>query len=144
MAKLIITVSGRLNVNGPKIREFRWCTTRNTYLYLGREFTAAEFNSAYEKAWRNNSDLMPKALVVDASPDAPVDTAQLTELQTAIGKERALVESLTAERDALAAKMSEPRELTLEEAEAFMVKHAPDRLKKKAGRPPGPPTLDVS
>ncbi len=107
MAKLIIWVGGKPLLNGYRIREFSWSVAHNCYIYEGRELAETEFNEKVEKAFRNNFDLHPKVKIVTFS-EAPNHTATAQ----SVG------------------------DITLEQAEAVMAELAPDRLKKKAGRPP--------
>ena len=112
MAKLIIWVGGKPLLHGYKIREFHWAEKHGCFIYEGRELSDVEFNAKFERAWRNNSDLQPKVRVVETSPEVAQPEIALTTNAYA------------------------PREITLEEAEAVVAALAPDRLKKKAGRPP--------
>lgn len=112
MSKLIIHVPGRPNLNGFRIREFVWSEAHKKHIYLGRELGLDEFNVLFDKAWKNNADLMPKAMVVGAAapalPVVPVATA---------------IATITASR-----------EITADEAEAVLARLRPERLKQKPGR----------
>lgn len=107
MAKLIIWVGGKPLLNGYRIREFSWSVAHNCYIYEGREIEEFEFNEKFEKAMRNNFDLHPKVKIV------------------------AFSEATKHEE-----KPQFHGDISLEQAEAVMAELAPDRLKKKAGRPP--------
>lgn len=110
MSNLIIYVSGRLNLNGHRIREFKWSEVHKKHIYLGRELTPEEFNPLFEKAWKNNADLMPRVMVIGAAPALPVTAP-------------APVATITA-----------AREITADEAEAVLARLRPERLKQKPGR----------
>lgn len=75
MFKLIIYVSGKPSLNGYRIREFKWSEAHKKHIYLGAEIEPEKFNALFEKAWRNNDDLSPKALVVPVvavpAPEVP-------------------------------------------------------------------------
>lgn len=120
MAKLIIYVSGKPLMNGYKVREFQWSEVHRCYLYEGRELDAAEFNEKWEKAYRNNGDLLPRVRVTDAgNPPTPAPANPAPE--------------------PVAAPPPEPvpvPEPTLDEAIAIVQRLAPDRLKSKPGRKP--------
>jgi|SRR5882724_3051111 len=112
-AKLIIYVTGKPLMHGYKMREFVWSAPHGCYLYEGAEIEAYEFNEKYAKAIKTNADLNPKVKVVgDAQFAMPLPI-----ITTSYS------------------------EMTVEEAEAVMLRLAPERLKKK----PGPkPALEVA
>lgn len=125
---LIIYVTGKPLLHGHRRREFAWSPPHGVYLYDGKEFAPSEFNEAYERCMRNNSDMNPRVRVVAGSvpaarkPDGPV---------VAVG--------------VVPAPPPAPRAITLEEAEAVVARLAPERLKKKTGpRPPNMATLEVA
>ena len=79
MAKLIIYVSGKPSLNGFRIREFKWSEPHRKHIYLGREIEEQEFNALIEKAWRNNSDLHPKVMVIaqqELTEDQKIEQAE--------------------------------------------------------------------
>ena len=79
MAKLIIYVSGKPSLNGFRIREFKWSELHRKHIYLGQEIEDTAFNALFEKAWRNNTDLQPKGMVVhqqELSDDQKVEHAE--------------------------------------------------------------------
>ena len=112
MCKLIIWIGGKPLLNGYRIRDFHWTAAHNCYIYEGKEIDEADFNAKYEKAARNHLDLHPKVRVVAKS--APEAVKAVPTVST----------------------ISASREITLEEAEAIVAQLAPERLKKRAGRPP--------
>lgn len=73
MSKLIIWVSGRPQIDGHVKREFRWSETHRLFIYEGREFTDAEFNAKFERAWATNDDLRPRAKVVSTSTSSAAE-----------------------------------------------------------------------
>lgn len=127
MSKLIIWVGGRPSLNGYRIREFQWVPAHACYVYGGAAINAADFNAAYEKALKTNSDLHPKVRVVEAG-DAPQIAPAPAETKTAVLN---------------VATVAVKREPTVEEAEAVMIRLAPERLKKKPG-PARPAVMEVA
>ena len=123
MAKLIIWVGGKPLINGYKIREFLWSVAHNCYIYEGREINEADFNAKFEKAHRNNADLHPQVKVVEFSAEVPKVSVQP-------------VKSTESATGTIAKTVEFDREITLEEAEEVVARLAPDRLKKRPGRPP--------
>jgi len=119
MSKLIIYVSGSFAVNGHKIREFRWSEQHRKFIWEGREVGDVEFNAAFEKAWRTNADLTPRAMVVQFGTPAVAAPVVLPVVPPAP------VATITA------------REITADEAEAVLARLRPNRLKLKTG-PKGP------
>jgi hypothetical protein len=116
MAKMIIWVTGRPSLDGYAKREFKWSELHRKFIYEGREFSPAEFNAKWEKAFQNNNDLQPQAWVTDSSADAPA--APKTVAPPAVPPPPVF------------------RPPTVDEAEAVMMRLAPERLKAK----PGPKT----
>lgn len=115
MSKLIIWVSGRPNLDGYKKREFVWNEQHRAFIYEGREFDAAEFNEKFDKAWRNNQDLAPRARVVGlATPVAPPPAPHIAD-----------------------------EAMSVEQAESILNRFAPERLKKKPGRKPATEMVTV-
>lgn len=118
MSKLIIYVSGSLAVNGHRIREFNYSPTHKKFIWQGREVSDVEFNANFEKAWKTNGDLYPRAMVVETSqPGAPAITAPLPATPPPIA-------TISA------------REITADEAEGVLMRLRPERLKKKTGPKP--------
>jgi hypothetical protein len=113
MTKLIIWVSGRPSLNGYRIREFIWSESHKRFIYEGKEFAPEEFNAKFEKAFQNNQDLMPRAMVASVGPVSQV-----------------VVKTTPPPSPAA------PRVFTLDEALEIVQRDAPERLKKK----PGPKT----
>lgn len=120
MSKLIIWVSGSVAVNGHRIREFLFSPAHKKHIWRGQEWPDVEFNAEFEKAWKNNSDLRPKAMVVETSRPAPVTQATAP----------APVSTITA------------HEITADEAEEVLLRLRPERLKKKTG--PKPAIMEVA
>lgn len=110
---LAIYINGRPAMHGHKRREFQWSAEHGIYLYEGRLFEPQEFNEAFERCEKRNADLSPLVKVVDGHVEAPV-----------------------APPPAPVTTISAAREITLEEAEAVMWRMAPERMKKKTGKPP--------
>jgi hypothetical protein len=106
--KLIIYLTGKPSLRGFKIREFVWSAPHGCYIYEGKEIEPAAFNEKYEKATRNNSDLLVRVKVTQNGDAVPTPAPQPVAL----------------------------RELTVEDAEAILQRHAPERLKKKTGPKP--------
>lgn len=132
MSKLIIWVEGRPNMNGPKRGSFHWSEAHGCYIYGGREIPAAEFNAVYDRARVMNPKLTMKVRVVD------VGAAQAT-----IAAPIKTPPTVTAVANVATITMA--REITVEEAEAVMVRLAPERLKKKTGKPPeAKPMMEVA
>jgi hypothetical protein len=117
MSKLIIWVEGRPNMNGPKRGSFHWSPVHGCYIYGGKEIDAEDFNAIYTKVVVGNPALRAKVRVVYTGEIAPAAAQTVTAV--------ANVSTITT-----------AREITVEEAEAVMVRLAPDRLKKKVGKPP--------
>lgn len=113
MSKLLIYVAGRPATNGYHIREFKWSEPHKKFIYLGREIEDYEFNALFEKAWKNNADLTPKALSLATGPApaavvAPPPPAPISDEEAA------------------------------DKAEELLQRLRPDRLKLKPGRKPAP------
>ncbi len=117
MSKLIIWVTGRPSLDGYAKREFKWSELHKKFIYEGKEIAPAEFNAKWEKAFRNNGDLFPQVWVVDAIADAPPTTPP---------------KPIAPPQVPIALNL-----ITVDQAEAVMMKLAPERLKAK----PGPKTI---
>lgn len=94
--KLIIYVSGKPSLNGYRIREFKWSEKHRKHLYLGAEIEPEKFNALFEKAWRNNSDLDPKAMVIPILPApaaAPTPAPAAVKVEPAPAPAPAVVEA---------------------------------------------------
>lgn len=102
--KLHLYILGRPNLHGHRRREFQWSPPHGVYLYEGKEFSAAEFNAAYERCMKRNADMNPRVRVAD-------DAEQLAPVAT----------------------ISPAQEVTVEMAEAVMWRLAPEKMKKKPG-----------
>ncbi len=122
--KLIIWIPGKPNIHGHKRREFLWVPAFSCYLYEGKEIEPSAFNAKYEKAMKNNGDMLPRVKVIEtasAESAAPISTPNLPPP----APELTITEQL-------------------EKAEAVIERYAPERLKKKPGAKPQPPvTVEV-
>jgi hypothetical protein len=110
MAKLIIYVTGRPLIHGYKQGPFIWSETLRTYVYQGKEFSEQEFNAIAEKTIKDYDHLHPAVKVSEFSVTSPP-----------IAPSAATVNG---------------REITVDQAEAVMLRLAPERLKKKSGPKP--------
>ncbi len=128
MSKLIIYVTGKPNLHGHKRREFLWSPAHGLYLYNGKEIDATEFNAAYEKAMKTNTDMNPRVKVVSSIAVQP-------EPPTSNSGGAGVVENVT---------LAEQKEPTAEEAVAILQRLAPELLKKKPGRKPTDVALEVA
>jgi len=119
---LLIYITGKPNIHGYKRREFLWSPAHNLYLFQGKEWSPKDFNEAWLTAMRRNEDLRPMVKVLTA------ETANVSPPADASGL------------------LMGRREPTLDEALEVVKRHAPDKLKKPAGRPPNAlrPTLAVA
>lgn len=132
MAKLIIWCNGRPAINGYSIREFKWSVVYNKMVYEGREFEDHEFNGKWEKAFRNNQDLLPQVEVVQVN-SAPVKTVEVVrDSQKTLDHVTAL-ELRVKELESIPAA-SAHTEPTVEEAQALLFKKAPHMLRKSASK----------
>lgn len=64
--KLIIVVPGRVSLNGPKIRDFKYDHKHSLYIWNGREIEIEEFNLISKKVVESNQDLRPYVLAVNS------------------------------------------------------------------------------
>lgn len=107
MARFIVTIPGKPLTHGYKQREFKWNEELNCFVYEGRTFGEAEFNSTIDRVIKTNSDFHLKVKLVSMSE----------ELDVAIP----------------APPPPPPREITLEEALETVRRLAPHRLRAKTG-----------
>lgn len=118
-AKLIIYITGKPALHGFKRREFLWSPDHGCYLYNGKEVEASEFNAAYDKATKTNSDLKPRVKVVAFSENIPsASQAVLTVSIPHVAVEEAGIKTESELAD---------------EAEEVLARIRPERLKKKTG-----------
>lgn len=151
MFNLIIWIGGKARIHGFKRREFTWHEARQLYLYGGREYTPQEFNAVYEKAMKNNADMLPRVSVVPAlgapSADAPnagpsvaqgnAMLARIADLEGNLAETKLSLEEAAGEIVRLR-EQAAPAAPTLAEAIAVVAKLAPERLKKSAAPKHGP------
>jgi hypothetical protein len=113
---LAIYINGKPRIHGHKRRDFLWSEKDGIYLYEGKMWKAEEFNEAFLRCEKRNYDMAPLVKVIAVEPTAPAQPAP-------------------AEKPVLAPVVQMPpqvREMTVEEAEAVMWKHAPEKMKKRA------------
>ncbi len=122
MSKIIIYIDGRPLVQGFVQREFRWSDAHGCYLYESREYELAEFNAVYAECIRRNSDLAVRVRVLVSEPVVSVTVC-------------------AAPAVPVPPPISVTREITVEEAEAVMLKFAPHRVRAKTG--PKPKAVEV-
>lgn len=120
--KLIIWIPGKPSIHGHKRREFLWSPAHNCYLYEGKEVDPTAFNAKYEKAMKNNADLLPRVKVIqfeDAKAVPPISDPLTPPVPPSIDEQ-------------------------LDQAEAVIMRYAPERLKKKTGpKPPAAANVEV-
>ncbi len=125
--KLIIWIPGKPNIHGHKRREFLWVPAFSCYLYEGKEIEPSAFNAKYEKAMKNNGDMLPRVKVIEtasAESAAPISTPATPSPVSAPNLPPPTLELTITEQ--------------LEKAEAVIERYAPERLKKKPGAKPQP------
>lgn len=114
--KLIIWIPGRTNVYGFVRREFKWSAKHKCFIHAGKEYTPEEFNKLGEQVFYRAEDMHPAVKVLIEPEAAPA---------TAPTPEPAPVSTITT-----------AREITEDEAVSVLMRVAPHRLKRAAGRPP--------
>jgi hypothetical protein len=157
MSKLIICCAGRPALNGHKRRTFLWSEKYKAFVHEGRELTEAELNACCEAVFKKNWDLHPFVKVAefsdgsvpsDAVPADDGSKAKIADLQEKLAIARADAHTARNEANAkileLTAKLEAPSAApSLEEALEIVGRLAPERLKKRMGRPPGVETVEA-
>ncbi len=165
MAKLLICCAGRPALNGHKRRTFLWSEEHKCFVHEGRELDEAEFNACSEAVFKKNRDLFPYAKVARlsdgstpaATPAEDPSKAKIAELQEKLAAARAdahaarnsanaAVLELQAKVEKMESDAKAPRAAaSLDEALEIVARLAPEKLKKRMGRPPAetPEAMEV-
>lgn len=150
MSKFVVCISGKPNINGYKRGEFHWDESLKLYVYQKLVFDEAQFNEVVKKALDRYHDMNPKvrciqmtpAVIVQPAPQFTVPLHEHEALKVELSQTQARFRELEQRRGSpqvedldcpVVATITAAHEVTLEEAEAVILRLAPNRLKKKTG-----------
>lgn len=120
MSSLLIFITGKPTIHGYKRREFHWSPAHGVYLYGNKEYAPHEFNAAYEKAMKTNSDMNPRVKVWGQGSITVQEPQPTTSSGQTIVVPPAPISILEQ----------------VEAAEALLQRYTPEKLRKKSGAKP--------